>query len=73
MQNRPELQWSPEVTERIQLVREILSEVDLPASHAQKPDAVRLVYAWAIILDRRAVWKVQKIVADSLEWYADGL
>ncbi|KAL4756329.1 uncharacterized protein BDW70DRAFT_164603 [Aspergillus foveolatus] len=72
-QNRPESQWSPEEAEQVKLVREILSEVDLPASRAQKPDAVRLVYAWALILNRRAVWKLQKIVADSLERYADSL
>ncbi|KAI2986419.1 transcriptional regulator family: Fungal Specific TF and C2H2 zinc finger [Aspergillus niger] len=72
-QNRLELEWSPEETAKIKQVREILSEVDLPASHAQKSDAVRLIYAWALILSRRAVWKLQKIVADSLERYADSL
>lgn len=72
-QNRPESQWSPEEAEQIKLVREILSEVDLPASRTQKPDAARLVYMWALILNRRAVWKLQKIVADSLERYADSL
>ncbi|RDH30144.1 hypothetical protein BDQ94DRAFT_181723 [Aspergillus welwitschiae] len=60
-QNRLELEWSPEETARIKQVREILSEVDLPAIHAQKSDAVRLIYAWALILSRRAVWKLQKI------------
>ncbi|KAL2844566.1 fungal-specific transcription factor domain-containing protein [Aspergillus pseudoustus] len=72
-QDRPEAQWSSEEAERIKLVREILSEVDLPASQTQKPDAVRLVYTWALILNRRAVWKLQKIVAGSLERYADSL
>ncbi|KOC14647.1 hypothetical protein AFLA70_74g003171 [Aspergillus flavus AF70] len=72
-QNRPESQWSPEEADQIKLVREILSEVDLPASRTQKPDAARLVYMWALILNRRAVWKLQKIVADSLERYADSL
>jgi len=68
----PELERSADEAHVIQLVRDILSEVDLPAIHSQKPDAVRVVYTWALILKRRAIWKLQKIIADSLERFADG-
>lgn len=70
-QRLPELEWSAEEAQVIKLVREILSEVDLPATYSQKPDAVRLVYTWALILNRRAVWKLQKIIAESLERFAN--
>lgn len=72
-QKRPEPEWSADETKVIKLAREILSDVDLPATHSRKPDAVRLVYAWALILNRRAVWKLQNIIADSLERFADTL
>jgi hypothetical protein len=72
-EGRHELDWTSDDAQVIRLVREILSEVDLPTTPSQKPVAVRVVYAWALIFKRRTVWKLQKIIADSLQRFADSL
>ncbi|RHZ54899.1 uncharacterized protein CDV56_107610 [Aspergillus thermomutatus] len=66
MQNLPEPERTPDESQQIQLLQSILSEVGLSDVHNYKPDSVRLVYAWALILERRSVWKLQAIVADAL-------
>jgi hypothetical protein len=72
-ESRHELDWSLHEEQTFKLAQEILLEVDLAPTHSEKPYHSRLVYVWALIFERRAVWKLQVLLADALKRYADTL
>lgn len=70
---RPEVEWSPDESECVRLVRETLGEIDMDPANAQKPYATQLVYAWALIFECCAIWGLQSVLGDALKIYAESL
>lgn len=73
MENRSAEGRSSDESELLEAAQSILAEVDLSPIHSQRSSAARLVYTWALILERRAVWKLQDVIAAALRLYADSL
>jgi hypothetical protein len=71
--SRYELERSPRDGHIIQLAKEVLLEVDLSPTYTEKPYHAQLVYAWALIFECRAAWRLQILLADALRRYAETL
>lgn len=69
--SRPECELTSEEKECMQLAEEILAEVDIGPANALKPQSTKLIYVWAMVFERCAVWGIQFILAEALRRYAE--
>lgn len=70
---RPEVEWSANEKECVRFIGETLGEVELDQVNAHKPYSTQLVYAWALIFERCAIWGIQSVLADALNRFANSL